>query len=161
MIAAMLMLLAAPQALGPDAARCAAGANAPAMLVTITGLRDRGGTIRVRSFGGSASNYFNKKRALQRIEIPTPNAGAVRICMPVATAGWYAVDVRHDTNGNGDTDRADGGGASGNPHVSLLDVIFGNKPPADKVRVWVGQGVTTVPVTVMYLKGGAFRPAGQ
>lgn len=159
MLAALLMMLSAPQAIGPDAAKCAAGGG-PAMLVTITGLKDRSGAVRVRSFGGSASTYFNKKRALQRTEIPTPASGPVRVCMPVPAPGWYAVDVRHDTNRNGGTDRADGGGASGNPTVSLLDVLFGRKPPAEKVRVWVGAGVTNVPVTVMYLRNGAFRPAG-
>lgn len=161
MVIAPFLLLAAAQALGPDAARCAAGAPGPAMLVSVTGLKDRSGAVRVRSFGGSPGNYFNKKRALQRTEIPTPASGAVRICMPVPAPGWYAVDVRHDVNGNGDTDRADGGGASGNPRVSLIDVIFGRKPPVETVRVWVGSGVTTVPVTVMYLRGGSFRPAGQ
>ena len=160
MFAALLMLLSAPQAIGPDAARCAAGGG-PAMLVNVTGLKDRGGTVRVRSFGGSPNNYFNKKRALQRTEIATPASGPVRICMPVPSQGWYAVDVRHDVNGNGDTDRADGGGASGNPPVSLFDILFSRKPPAEKVRVWVGPGVTTVPVTMLYLRGGAFRPAGR
>jgi uncharacterized protein (DUF2141 family) len=160
MFAALLMTLLAPtQALGPDAARCAAGGG-PAMLVNVTGLRDRSGIVRVRSFGGSPSNYFNKKRALQRIYLPTPASGPVRICVPVSAPGWYAVDVRHDTNGNGDTDRADGGGASGNPHVTLFDVLLGRKPAAETVRVWAGPGVTTVPVTMMYLRGGAFRPAG-
>ena len=159
MFAALLMTLAAPaQALGPDAARCGAGGG-PAMLVTVTGLKDRSGAVRVRSFGGSPSTYFNKKKALLRTEVPTPAGGAVRICMPVSAPGWYAVDVRHDVNANGKTDRSDGGGASGNPHVSLFDVLFGNKPPADKVRVWVGSGVTTVPVTVIYLRAAAFRPA--
>ncbi len=161
MFSALMMMILAPapaQALGPDAARCGDGGG-PAMLVSITGLKDRNGAIRVRSFGGNPSTYFNKKRALQRTEIPTPAAGPVRVCMPVPAQGWYAVDVRHDTNRNGDTDRADGGGASGNPRVSLIDVLFGRRPPADQVRIWVGAGVTTVPVTVMYLRGGAFRPA--
>ncbi len=156
----ILLAFAGPQALGPEAARCAAGAAGPAMLVTVTGLKDRRGAVRVRSFGGPASNYFSKKRALQRIEIPAPTSGPVRVCMPVPTPGWYAVDVRHDTNGNGDTDRADGGGASGNPKITLIDVLFGRKPPATDVRVWVGSGVTNVPVSIMYLRGGAFRPAG-
>lgn len=161
MFSALLMMIAAPmpaQALGPDAAKCGPGGG-PALLVSVNGLKDRSGAVRVRSFGGSPSTYFNKKRALQRTEIPTPAAGPVRICMPVPAQGWYAVDVRHDVNGNGDTDRADGGGASGNPKVSLIDVLFGRRPPAEDVRVWVGSGVTTVPVTVMYLRGGAFRPA--
>ena len=153
-----LPLAAAPAPAAQTADTCGPG---PALLVVVTGLKDRSGAIRVRSFGGSPSTYFNKKTALRRTEIPTPQNGPVRICMPVSAPGWYAVDVRHDTNGNGDTDRADGGGASGNPRVTLLDVLLGRKPPAEQVRVSVGQGVTTVPVTVMYLKGGSFRPIGE
>ena len=160
MFAALLMTLLAPaQALGPDAAKCAPGGG-PAMLVNVTGLKDRSGIVRVRSFGGSPSNYFSKKHVAQRVYVPTPASGPVRVCIPVSAPGWYAVDVRHDTNGNGDTDRADGGGASGNPHVTLFDVLLGRKPSAETVRVYVGSGVTTVPVTMMYLRGGAFRPVG-
>lgn len=158
LISSLLLLAAAPvQVVGPNPARCAPGGG-PAMLVSVTGLKNRAGTVRVRSFGGSPSTYFDKKRALSRIEVPTPAGGAVQVCVPVAAPGWYAVDVRHDANANSDTDRADGGGASGNPRVTLFDILLGSKPPADKVRVWVGSGTTTVPVTIMYLKGTVLRP---
>jgi hypothetical protein len=71
--------------------------------------------------------------------------------MPVPAAGVYAVDVRHDANNNGDTDKADGAGASGNPKITLFDIIFGRKPPAAQVQVHVGHGTTIVPITVRYL----------
>lgn len=159
MLIASLLLLATArgEVLGPAASRCAAGGG-PAMLVSVTGLRNSAGTVRVRSFGGSPSTYFDKKRALSRVRVPTPASGTAQICVPVSAPGWYAVDVRHDANANTDTDRSDGGGASGNPRVTLFDILLGTKPPADKVRVWVGPGVTTVPVTIMYLRGGAMRP---
>ncbi len=159
---ALPLTLAAPaaaQAVGPGAERCAPGGG-PAMLVVVTGLRDRAGTIRVRSFGGDPATWFDKRRYIERKVVPTPRSGPVRICMPVPRPGHYAVDVRQDANGNGDTDRADGGGASGNPRISLMDILFKRKPAADKVRVTVGQGVTEVPVTMMYLSGGSFRPVG-
>jgi uncharacterized protein (DUF2141 family) len=142
---------------GPDAAQCANG-DGPAVLVRVVGLKNRAGAVRVRTFGGSPSTWFSKKSYLKRTEIPTPQSGAVDMCMPVPRAGVYAVDVRHDVNSNSDTDMADGGGSSGNPEVSMLDVVFGRKPPADKVSFRVGEGVTTVTVVVKYKQGGSFKP---
>lgn len=99
------------QILGPDAARCAAG-DSPAILVTIVGLKDRGGSLRVRTFSGATSTWFDKKGWQTKVDVPTPPTGPIRVCMPVAAPGDYAIDLRHDVNGNGDTDRSDGGGAS-------------------------------------------------
>lgn len=154
------LLLAAAQIQGPDAAKCEAGGG-PALLVVVNGLKNRAGKVRIRTYGGDPKTYFNNKKNLSRTQIPTPPSGPVRICMPVPGPGWYVVDLRHDANDNGDTDKADGGGASGDPRITLLDMLFGRKPPAEKVRVWVGKGVTTVPVTTMYLKGGSFKPISE
>lgn len=143
--------------LGPHAARCAAG-NAPSILVNIVGLKQRSGALRVRAFGGATSTWFEKKGWLTRVEVPTPATGPIRICMPVSGPGSYAIDLRHDMNGNGDTDRSDGGGASGNPSVTLLDFVFGRKPSPKVTAVQVGSGVTEITVTAMYLRGGALRP---
>jgi uncharacterized protein (DUF2141 family) len=159
----MVALLAAPapaQIFGPDAARCAAG-NSPAILVMVVGLKNRGGSLRVRTFGGATSTWFDKKGWQTRVELQTPPAGPIRVCMPVAAPGDYAIDLRHDVNGNGDTDRSDGGGGSGDPHVTLLDFIFGRKPSPKVTAVRVGQGVTEITVTAMYLSRGALRPVRQ
>ncbi len=146
--------------LGPDAAQCQAG-QGPAILVHIVGLKNRAGTVRVRSFGGSPATWFNKNTKLGRTEIATPASGTVDICMPVPRPGTYAVDIRHDVNGNGDTDMADGGGASGNPEISLFDVVFNRKPPPGKTGFQVSAGVTPVTVIVKYKSGGSFRPVNQ
>lgn len=133
-------------------------AGGAAVLVDVTGFKARVGAVRVRLFGPPASTYFDKKHALVRTEIPVPASGRVALCVPVPRPGVYAVDVRHDVNGNGRTDRADGGGASGNPRLGLFDVLLARKPDPARVQVRVGVGVTTVPVTLMYLQGGAFKP---
>lgn len=143
--------------LGPDAGQCASG-DGPAMLVRVTGLKNRAGTIRVRSFGGSPATWFDKRHALKRTVVDTPVSGSIDICMPVSGPGTYAVDVRHDINGNGKTDKADGAGASGNPEVSLLDVVFKRKPSPSVVAVRVGAGVTAVPVLMKYVQGGSLKP---
>lgn len=142
---------------GPHAAACTGG-NGPAMLVEVKGLKSRTGTIRVQSYGGQTSSFFEKGRYLERIDVPTPRSGSVEICVPVPAGGVYAVSVRHDANGNGKSDKADGGGMSGNPSVSLLDVVFKRKPAPREVAIQVGQGVTPVPVVMNYVQGGAFKP---
>lgn len=153
--------VAAPGAiLGPDAAKCVAG-NTPAILVTVVGLRNRAGSLRVRTFGGDTSTWFDKKKWQTRVEIPTPAAGPIRVCMPVAAPGTYAIDMRHDINGNGETDRADGGGASGDPRVTIWDFVFGRKPSPKVTAVRVGHGVTEITVTAMYLSGTALKPVSE
>lgn len=151
---ALMLLGIAPassaQALGPDPSLCDGG-NEPTILVRVTGLKNRDGTIRVRTFTGDPETYFNKKFAQKRLLYPTPAAGQVDICVPVGAPGIYAIDVRHDVNGNGDTDRADGVGASGNPKFSLWTILLGKKPSAQQVQVTVGRGTTIVPITVRYL----------
>ncbi len=159
-LASMILAASAPQGAAPRAqdGQCHAGV-ANEVAVRITGFRSRAGQVRVRLFGGSPSTYFDKRQALVRIERPVPNTGTVTICVVAPKPGVYAVDVRHDENGNGKTDRSDGGGASGNPRISLMDMLFSRKPKPETVQFTVRTGQTVVPVTVMYLSGGSFRPA--
>lgn len=142
--------------LGPHAAACA-GAG-PAMLVKVEGLKARTGVIRVQSYGGDPARYFDKGTYLERVEVRPPAAGALEVCMPVPRAGTYAVSVRHDVTGDGKAGMNDGGGLSGNPNVSLMDVMFKRRPAPSEVQVTV-RGVTAVPVTVNYVHGLSVGPA--
>lgn len=148
---------AAATILGPDAAACARG-DSPAILINVVGFKNRAGTVRARTFGGSPATWFDKKHYLKRTLTDVPVAGPVAICMPVPRPGTYAVDIRHDINGNSDTDKSDGAGASGNPQVSLFDVIFGRRPPAKKVAIEVGDGVTPITIVLKYVSGGSVKP---
>jgi len=152
-VAALVVLAASAGAanpLGSNPALCE-NSNDPSILVKISGLKHRNGTIRVRAFTGDPEKYFNKKYAYRRVQYAIPSSGPVEVCVPVGAPGIYAIDVRHDANANGDTDRSDGVGASGNPKFSLFSVIFGKRPPAQQVQVNVGNGTIVVPVTVRYL----------
>ncbi|MFW2831499.1 DUF2141 domain-containing protein [Sphingomonas sp. ID0503] len=142
--------------LGEYAEACEAG-RGPAMLVHITGLKTRTGMLRVQSYGGAPRSYFEKGAWQRRIEVRVPATGPVDVCVPVAANGTYAVSVRHDLNGSGKTDMKDGGGMSGNPHLSLWDVMLKRKPEPQEVQVSV-RGVTRVPVTLNYVQGGTFKP---
>lgn len=144
--------------LGPDAGVCTAG-DGPAILVKVVGLKNRVGKVRARTFTGNPKTYFDRKFYLKRTEVDVPDSGAVELCMPVPKPGRYAIDIRHDINNNGDTDKADGAGTSGNPSFSLFDILFKRRPPANKVEISVGDGVVSVPIVVNYLQGGSLKPA--
>lgn len=146
--------------IGPDAGVCASDAGS-AILVRVDGLKDRLGPVRVRTFGGDPSTYFDKKRALKRVVVAPPSSGPVEVCMAVPGPGVYAVDIRHDVNRNGDTDKADGAGASGNPKISLFAILFGKRPSAERVAVRVGNGVVPINIQVKYLQGGSFKAVTQ
>lgn len=146
--AAMMAALSTTAASAQDGA-CTANSGS-AIHVKITGLTSRKGTVRIRLFGGDPNTYFDKKHALQRVEFATPDSGSVEYCVKAPRPGIYAVDVRHDTNGNGKSDKADGAGVSGNPNVSMLDVIFKKKPPAKKVQIKVGDQAAFTTIAVKY-----------
>ncbi|WCT72841.1 DUF2141 domain-containing protein [Sphingomonas naphthae] len=143
--------------LGPEAQVCNE-AHRPAMLVKVTGLKARTGVIRVQSYGGDPANFFDKGSYLKRIEVRAPASGTIEVCVPVEREGVYAVSVRHDVNGSGKSDMSDGGGMSGNPDLSMWDVMFKRKPDPARVSVRVRDGIAVVPVTLRYLQGGSFKP---
>ncbi len=157
-LGALMALPAAGQAsaIGPFATVCESGS--PALLVHVTGFKAHTGILRVQSYGGDPDRYFDKGTYLKRIEVKVPAAGDADVCVPVPGPGRYAVSVRHDVDGSGRIGRSDGGGMSGNPHLSLIDLMFKRKPSPDRVAVEVARGVRVVPVTLNYLQGGSFAP---
>ena len=162
LVAAMLALGAGADAapLGPYAGACRAGSDRPALLVRVIGLKARTGTIRVQDYGGDPDRYFDKGTWLKRVDIAVPAAGPIEICLPAAQPGTYAVYVRHDVDGSGKMGMSDGAGMSGNPRVTLFDVLFRRKPDPARVSVKVGDGVVPVPVVLNYVEGGSVRPVG-
>ncbi|MEH3106292.1 MAG: DUF2141 domain-containing protein [Sphingomonas fennica] len=142
---------------GPHQAVCRAG-NTPAMLVRVTGLKAATGVLRIQSYGGAPAKFFDKGSYLDRIDVGAEGAEPIEVCVPVPREGVYAVSVRHDVNGSGKSDMRDGGGMSGNPEISLMDVMFKRRPDPARTSIRVGKGVVPVPVTMRYVDGGSFRP---
>jgi len=155
LLAAALPAAAGASVLGPDAAACER--DGPAMLVHIEGLKARTGAIRVQSYGGDPRRYFDKGNYLRRIDVPVPASGPVEVCVAVPGNGSYAVSVRHDIDASGKTGMNDGGGLSGNPRLSLFDVLFKRKPDPRQVQVQV-RGISRVAVVMNYVHGGSFGP---
>ena len=140
--------------LGPAAALC--NSNATAVLVDVRGFKARTGTLRVQIYNADKS-YLEKRKWLERVDVPVRN-GAVQVCVPVKGPGNYVVSVRHDINGNGKSDKSDGGGLSGNPDMKLTDFIFKRKPKLAQVSFAVGGTTKRVPITLNYVNGLSFDP---
>ncbi len=151
-----VLALCAP-AFAQPATACAG--DAPAILVNVSGLKSRAGLIRVQSYGGDPAHWFDKGTYLRRVELPAGQAD--QVCVPVPRPGTYAISVRHDSNGNGKSDRADGGGMSGNPDVSLMGLLLKRKPAPARVQVHVGNGVTPIQIVMNYVQGGSFEPISR
>jgi uncharacterized protein (DUF2141 family) len=137
----------AGQELTNDLSQCTQG-KGPAVLVTVRGIKEPSGNIRVQSYPAISSAWLAKGRWLHRVETRA-SAGSMSICMPVPSEGKYGIAVRHDVNGNGKTDfTQDGGGFSNNPSISILN--FG-KPSVTKVAFEAGPGVTRITVNLKYM----------
>jgi uncharacterized protein (DUF2141 family) len=130
-----------------DMRRCAAGSG-PAIMVTVDGVKTSSGNVRVQSYRATPSDWLQKGRWLSRIEVPA-RAGSMTFCMPVPGAGSYAIAVRHDVNGNGETDiSTDGGAMSNNPSINIFNM---GRPSVSRTAFPVGNGVKAIRVQLKYL----------
>ena len=103
-----LLSLATPahaEIVGQDAAACAVSAG-PAILATLTGLRDRKGTVKLELYPPNADDFLKDDRDLiaehklfRRIEVSVPANGPVQLCIRVPRAGGYALFAGHDRDG--------------------------------------------------------------
>jgi len=126
---------------------CAPGAG-PAVRVSVNGVANARGKVRVQVYNGTKADWLEKGRWLNRLELPA-RAGRMTVCMPVPESGNYAIAVRHDVNGNGRTDLTEDGGAMSNdPSINIFNL---GKPSVDKTRFSVGNGVRTISVTMKYM----------
>lgn len=155
-IAAGAMLAAGALTAGPaqayqqkisnDLSRCSAG-NGPAVKVTVKGIKASRGTMRVQTYHATDADWLEKGRWLHRVEAPA-RRGSMTFCLPVPSSGSYAVAVRHDVNGNGDTDlREDGGGMSNDPSISIFNL---GRPSYTKTAFSVGDGVRSITINMKY-----------
>lgn len=135
------------QVLSNDMAKCAPGAG-PAVKVTVSGIKQSSGLIRVQSYNGTKADWLEEGRWLTRIEAPA-KSGTMTFCVPVLSSGTYGIAIRHDVNGNGKTDiRKDGGAMSNNPSINIFNL---GKPSYQKTAFAVGSGVTAIDVKMKYL----------
>ena len=151
--ASVVPAVPAQAAVGPYAKVCDAGKSA--VLARVSGLKVRSGTLSVKLYPGN-SRFLEKGAYLRKVEVPVTRSGPIDVCVPVPAGGRYAISVRHEVGK--EKSRADGGGFSGNPKLSLLDVVLKRKPSLDAVSFHVNGSTRVVPVVLNYLQGGSLRP---
>lgn len=134
--------------IGHNPALCRAD-RGPAIFITITGIKQGGGTLRVQLYRGVKADWLQSGRWINRIELPA-RGGTMQVCMPVPVAGTYAIAVRHDVNNNGRTDlRTDGGGMSNNPSINIFNL---GKPSYTSTNFNVpARTVQPIAITMKYM----------
>lgn len=138
---------AAGTAVSNDMSRCTSG-NGPAVLVSVRGVKEATGRIRVQSYPATNGAWLAKGRWINRIEAKA-SGGAMTFCVPVPAEGKYGIAVRHDRNANGKTDISqDGGGFSNNPSINILNL---GKPAVSKVAFYASAGVTKITINLRYM----------
>lgn len=134
------------QKLTNDAAKCRG--KGPAVRVAVTGVKSSTGVVRVQLYRATKQEWLEKGRWIYRIEVPA-RAGTMSVCMPVPAPGSYAIAVRHDVNGNGETELTkDGGGVSNNPSFNIFNL---GKPSYSKAAFPVANEVKSISITVHYM----------
>ena len=152
LLIALALPLAAPvlaqnrDAIPNDMSKCRG--SGPAVRVTVTEIKSGTGTTRMQLYRATRQDWLARGRWIYRIQVPA-RAGTMTFCMPVPQPGSYGIAIRHDVNGNGDTDLTqDGGGMSNNPSINVFNL---GKPSVDKVAISVGQEVKTISIRMRYL----------
>ena len=138
----------------PYASLCESGKSA--VLARVSGFKAARGTVAIKLYASNPKTFLEKGAYLRKVEVPVNRTGPIDICVPVPGSGRYALSVRHEISGK--KSRADGGGFSGNPDVSTLDLVLKRKPSINEVSFAVNGSTRVVPVTLSYLQGGSFRP---
>ena len=171
MLATLLALAAAGDsqtrstpALGQNEGRCRAGADDPSFLITVTGLKDRRGLMKVEVYPDNDQDFLaddNKLvdagKTFRRVEIPVPATGPVSLCVRLPHAGRYSVMVLHDRDANHKFGlSSDGVGFAGNPHLGL------SKPHAPAAAATARDGPTPLSIILNYRRGlFSFGPIGK
>ena len=133
------------QTIGNNMATCRG--NGPAVLVTVDGVKASKGRIRVQSYRANAADWLKKGRWINRID-SAARAGTMTFCVPVPSSGSYGIAVRHDLDGDGETDlSSDGGGMSNNPSINIFNL---GKPSYTKTAISV-DGVKSIRIHMRYM----------
>jgi uncharacterized protein (DUF2141 family) len=142
--------------LGQAEGRCRAGEPGPALLINVTGLKDRGGTIKAELYPANDEDFLaddnvliNARKTFRRVVIDVPASGPVQVCIRAPSAGTYGLSLLHDRDANRKFGLSiDGVGFGSNP-ASLGPF----KPKIAVGRVVAGGGITPVTVRMMYRRG--------
>ena len=146
--------------LGKAEGQCRANEPGPAFIVSVAGLRDRTGRLKLEVYPATEEDFLADDNVLvaagktfRRVDVAVPASGATELCVRVPRAGRYGVVVLHDRNSDRRFNwRADGIGFAGNPRLGL------SKPDVAKASAVAGSGRSLITIVMNYLRGLRMRP---
>jgi len=156
---AALSVLAAQQ-LDPVEGACGLVAGVP-VYVTITGLMDRSGRIKVELYPANEADFLRDDtglksdgRPFRRVWAQTPSSDPVTVCIRAPYAGQWALLVTHDRDGRNKFNFWQDG--AGFPSGGRLGR---SRPKVRQALLNVGANGGGVTVRMQYLRGlGGFGP---
>jgi uncharacterized protein (DUF2141 family) len=151
---AALALPSAP-ALGLAEGRCAPTELGPAFIVTVLGLKDRTGRLRLelypdndRDFLADDNELVAAHKAFSRVDEAVPPSGPVILCIRAPRSGYYTLSLLHDRNSDHKfTISSDGIGFPNNPKLGW------SRPKAAVARAFVRGAPTSLQIRLNYRRG--------
>jgi uncharacterized protein (DUF2141 family) len=142
--------------LGTAEGHCRPNESGPAFLLTVIGLKDRRGLMKVELYPATDEDFLNDDAILinegkpfRRVEIPVPPVGPVQMCIRAPHSGAFGLSLLHDRDGNHKLGLSvDGVGFPSNP-ASLGP----SKPRIAMGRAVVGNGPTPLTIRLLYRRG--------
>lgn len=138
--------------LGVAEGKCRPNESGPAFNITVEGLKDRTGMLRVELYPANEQDFLADDnvlvmagKAFARVVLPVPKSGAVTACIRAPSPGSYTLSLVHDRNSNRKFDRMSDG--AGFPRIGNLGRA---KPRAADVAVTVGNSPQSVTVPMQY-----------
>jgi len=141
--------------LGQAEGRCRPGESGPSFLVSIEGLKDRRGLLKIEVYPDNDNDFLaddnkliEEGKVFRRVEIATPPSGPVTLCVRVPAPGRYSVMVLHDRDANHKFGlSSDGVGFAGNPHLGW------SKPHAAAASALAHDRPTPIRIVMNYRHG--------
>jgi len=138
--------------LGVAEGRCRPNESGPAFMISIDGLKDRQGMMRVELYPNNDDDFLADDnvlimagKAFRRAEAKVPASGPVTLCIRAPSAGTYTLSLMHDRDSNRKLGLSvDGVAFPGDPRLCW------GQPKASEARATTGNGPTKIDVTMQY-----------
>ncbi len=149
--------------LGQAEGKCRPDERGAAFLVTVEGLKDRQGTLKLEVYPANDDDFLaddnilvSAGKTFRRVVAPVPASGTPRLCVRLPGPGTYAVSLLHDRDSNRKFKWTyDGIGFADNPRLGW------SKPRARDASARAGSTPTPITIVLNYRHGLGMAPLAR